>query len=197
MKWVIAPMVAAFVFVSSAWLNELEQTTVVSSRLADASSSAPRTTADAAEELRTLPALAQITQRQAVSFNALADALAASGRRVRSLNESIAGQVSSIRRLRRALGGFDSLVACARRRLAALTATAKRVPARLGSISAVMGGLSAVQEKSIRHLRSINRKLALLGVAATATDVEVPPLPEGSTDLGPGDAPEPQNCRPS
>ena len=194
MKWILAPLVAGFVLVSSAWLHELEQTTLTAAQLAEASRSAPRTTESAAEEVSTLPAVARLTHRQAVSFEALADALASSAERVRSLNDSIAGQVSSLGELRRALGGFDEFVSCAHRRLEALTSAADRVPQRLGSITTLLRRLSAAQLKSIRHLRSINRKLALLGVTADATDVEVPPIPEGGSPLDKGAAPEEVEC---
>ena len=193
-KWVVAPLVAAVLLVGSAWLNALERTTDASARLAEASRSAPATTQKAAEGVKTLPAIAQLTRRQAVAFRALADALAASATRVKQLNESIGDQVDTIDELDAAIAGFEDYVDCTRQRLRTLATISGRVPPGLEAIAATMDRLSAIQDRSIRHLRSINRKLALLGVAATATGVKIPPAPTGGTTPRPGPAPKPVDC---
>lgn len=194
MKWVIAPLVAAFLFVGSAWLNALERTTVASAELAESSRSAPATTSSAAQDVETLPVIARLTEQQSVAFRALADALAASATRVEKLNGSIDEQVASVQRLESAIEGFGDYISCTEERVNGLVAASRRVPPGLDAIARIMRRLTVIQDESIRRLKSINRKLALLGVAAAATDVKAPPLPSPGEPPAPGSSPSPLAC---
>ena len=179
-KWVAAPLVSLLLFAGSGWLNALERTTEASARLAESSRSAPATTRSAAEDVKTIPAIARLTERQSIAFRALAGALAASSIRVKKLNESIGEQVDSVDRLGAVIDGFGGAISCIRARVESLAGASARVPPGLGDITALMRRLAAIQDGSIAHLKSINRKLTLLGVAAAATDVKAPPLPSAS-----------------
>lgn len=194
MKWVIAPLVAAVLFVGSAWLNALERTTVASAELAQSSRSAPATTREAAAGVKTLPAIARLTEQQSVAFRALADALAASSARVGQLNQSIGEQVASVERLETAIEGFGDYISCTTDRVEALIEASDSIPAGLDAIGGTMRRLAAIQDESIRHLKSINRKLTVLGVAATATDVKAPPVPSGGESPTGGPPPSPIDC---
>jgi hypothetical protein len=186
MKWVVIPLVAGLVFVTSGFLHELERTTKASAALARTSREAPQTALEGAREVDDLPVLASLTEQQARAFDALADALDVSARRVFSLTDLIDKQAASIGGLQGTMRGLGRTSTCVGARLRRLTKVTDDVPPRLRRITATLVSLIASQEKSIRHLRSINRKLALLGVAAEISDVMVPPLPRG------GRVPEPE-----
>jgi uncharacterized phage infection (PIP) family protein YhgE len=174
----VAPLLAALVLSVSGFLNELEETTVASVRLADAGRKAPATTQEAAENVADLPAIAELTSRQADAFETLADALEISAQRVFTLNDTLDEQAGTIGELTDGLGDLSDPLSCVEDRLRRLGILAERVPPRLRNIPPVLIRLTAAQEKAIRHLRSINRKLTAFGVAAEASDVEVPPPPD-------------------
>jgi hypothetical protein len=184
MRWVIVPLVAALAFFGSGWLNALERTTEQSIALAENSRSAPAETEDAAEGVATLPTIADLTEQQASAFRSLVDALEISAERVNDLNGTLEDQGRSLDALRGALGGFEDPMGCVEDRLQALVAQTGKVPPALADIQDTIAMLSKQQERSLRHLKSINRKMAALGLVATATDVEPPPPP--------GDAPAPE-----
>jgi hypothetical protein len=186
MRWVAIPLVAGLVFVTSGFLHELESTTKASAALARTSREAPQTALEGAREVEDLPVLASLTEQQARAFDALADALDVSARRVFSLTDLIDKQATSIDGLREVMRGLDLTSACVGARLRRLTQFTDDVPPRLRSIATTLVSLIDTQDKSIRHLRSINRKLTLLGVAAELSDVKVPPVPRG------GRVPEPK-----
>jgi hypothetical protein len=89
MRWVVVPLAAGLVFVTSGSLNELERTTKASAALARTSREAPQTALEGAREVEDLPVLASLTEQQERAFNALADALDMSARRVLSLTDLI------------------------------------------------------------------------------------------------------------
>ena len=190
MRWLIAPLLAAIVLLGSAWLNALERTTEQSVALAENSRSAPAETQRATEEVASLPTVAQLTQQQADAFSSLVDALEISAERVQALNGTLQDQSESLDALRTALGAFGEPMSCVEGRLGQLVTQSERIPPSLAEIRRTIAVLSSHQDKSIRHLRSINRKMAALGAVATATDVEPPPPP------GDAPAPDPGGPRP-
>jgi uncharacterized coiled-coil protein SlyX len=180
---VIAPLLAAFVLCGSGWLNALERTTEQSVALAENSRSAPAETERATQDVASLPTIAQLTDQQAEAFRSLVEALEISAERVEELNGTLEDQGESLASLRTALDAFGEPISCVEGRLEELVAQSGRIPPTLADIRRTIALLSSHQDKSIRHLRSINRKMAALGVVATATDVDPPPPP--------GDAPAP------
>jgi chromosome segregation ATPase len=190
MRWVIAPLIAAIVFLGSAWLNALERTTEQSVALAENSRSAPAETQRATEEVASLPTIAQLTQQQADAFRSLVDALALSAERVKALNGTLEEQAQSLDTLRTSLDAFQEPMSCVEGRLTQLVAQSERIPPSLADVRRTIAILSSHQDKSIRHLKSINRKMTALGLVATATDVEPPPPP------GDAPAPDPGGPRP-
>ena len=194
MKWLIAPLVAASIFCGSAWLDALERTTLQSAALARSSRSAPEETRAAAEGVESLPRVARLTQQQADGFQALVDALSVSAQRVKDLNGSIEEQGRSLDTMRIALGRFQGPMRCVETRLERLVAASGDIPPSLRDIQDTIRELSRQQERSLRHLKSINRKMAALGVVATATDVKAPPPPGNATTPGPGDPREGDPC---
>lgn len=188
MRWIAAPLIAALLLCGSGFMRALEDTTRASVALAGSSESAPKTTEAAVEEVETLPAVADLTERQAAAMGALADALEVSSQRVRDLNASVADQASSLAKLTGAIDAIDSSIGCIKTRLRRLLEASRVAPPRLSAIAGTVAELRGAQEKSIRHLRSINRKLSALGIAATATDVEAPPPPGGAPAPDPGAA---------
>jgi uncharacterized coiled-coil protein SlyX len=194
MRWIVAPLIAALLLCGSGFMRALEDTTRASIALARSSESAPKTTEAAVDEVETLPTVADLTDRQATAMAALADALEVSSQRVRDLNESVADQSSSLAKLTTAIDAFDKTIGCIETRLRMLLEASGAAPPRLGAIAATVAELRAAQEKSIRHLRSINRKLSGLGVAAAATDVEAPPPPGDAPAPAAGDPPGDLPC---
>jgi uncharacterized phage infection (PIP) family protein YhgE len=177
MRWIIAPIVAAFLFATSGFLGALESTTENSAELAAASEEAPDTTSAAAERVSPLPTVADLTDQQAAAFKELADALDVSGQRVITLNVALGRQAVAMGDLQDDLRALIGSTKCVALRLGELNGTAERVPQAIGGLTSILESLVASQDKSIRHLKSINRKLSALGVVATATDVEPPPPP--------------------
>jgi hypothetical protein len=195
-RWIVAPLLAATALGLSGFLDALENTTESSAELARASSEAPRTTQRAAEELEGLPVLADLSVQQSDAFRALADALEVSARRAVSLNESVDAQARRLRGLASRLASLAPSIDCARSRLRGLVETSAGGPAILRAITSTLGRIIAAQDKSVRHLRSINRKLTALGVAAAASGVEPPPPPPaGAGGPRPGPPPGPRQCR--
>ena len=178
MRWVVAPLVAAMLLGISGFLNELENMTEASVAMAEAGREAPATTRQAAEEVEQLPVIAELTTRQADAFETLADALEVSAQRVFSLTDSLDRQATEVNDLIESTRGLSAPLSCVERRLQRLTRLAARVPPGLRNIPPIIDVLIAAQDKSIRHLKSINRKLTALGAVARASRVEVPPVPE-------------------
>lgn len=193
-RWLIAPLVAALLMSGSGFLSELEQTTESSVDLAAGSEEAPRETRDAARELGDLPAAADLTQQQADAFRALSDALDISAQRVFALNDALGRQTRGLEQLKSRLAALSDPLACIREQLMRVGGLAERVPPALDGVSGILGSLIASQEKSLRHLKSINRKLTALGVAARATDVKVPPAPEAPEVPRPDPTITPKGC---
>ena len=178
MRWVVAPLVAALLLGASGFLHELEAMTVASVAMAEAGEEAPAATREAAEEVEQLPVIAELTTRQADAFETLADALDVSAERVFSLTDTLDRQASEVHDLIESTRGLSEPLSCVERRLRRLTGLAARVAPELRDIPPIVGMLIEAQDKSIRHLKSINRKLAALGVVARASRVEVPPVPD-------------------
>ena len=184
-RWLAPPLVAAVALVGSGFLSSLDHAAESSVRLAEATERAPGSTAEAAEELGTLPEVARLTSRQAELAAALVGALRVSAGRLRDVNRSLGSQAEDLASLAGAIDGLDPRLACIRERTADLVAASGTAPAELRSISGELEQVLRWQEKALRHLRSINRKLAALGVVAAATGVQPPPLP------GSGPSPQP------
>jgi hypothetical protein len=188
MRWLVAPLIAVVLVGASGFLDGLERTTEASLELAESSREAPADTRRAAREVSDIPAIAELTTRQADAFRGLADALEVSAERVFQLNSSLDEQAGTIGRLRDGITSLRAPIDCVEARLRLLLRTSGRVPPNLDDIRASLIELIAAQNKSIRHLKSINRKLTALGVAAEASDVKVPPPPEPAapTDIDVG-----------
>jgi hypothetical protein len=193
-RWIAAPLIALVLFGGSAFLDALEKTTEESLALAESSEEAPRTTAEAAGEVETLPAVADLTKKQAAAFRALSEALQVSAQRVADFNERLGSQTQGLLGLADAMDRVDGSAACIRKRLDVLLAASRATPSALDDVGGPLAEITASQEKSIRHLKSVNRKLTALGVVATATDVEAPPPPEDAPPPEPGGTPEPLDC---
>ncbi|MGH2755509.1 MAG: hypothetical protein ACRDLB_13910 [Actinomycetota bacterium] len=196
MKWIVAPLAAAFILVTSGFLAALEDTTDASTDLAAASESAPQTTAEAARGVGSLPKIARLTAQQSNALGALADALAASAERVEDLNGSLARQSEELGDLEGGLREVLPQITCIENRIGRLRRASSGVSPSLNAITDTLRRLIASQNKSIRHTRSINRKLTALGVAAGLQGVEPPPPPSGAPEPGPGVAPPGRPCRP-
>jgi hypothetical protein len=126
-----------------------------------------------------------LTTQQSSALKALADALEASAERVADLNGSIDDQSANLGRLGDGLADVVPQVDCIRSRITRL---------QRASITATLGRLIASQDRSIRHTRSINRKLAALGVVATIQGVEPPPPPSEAPAPEAGQAPPGREC---
>ena len=131
MRWVIAPLIAAVLFLGSAWFNALERTTVQSVALAENSRSAPAETQRATEDVASLPTIAQLTQQQADAFRSLVDALALSAERVKALNGTLEEQGQSLDTLRTSLDAFQEPMSCVEGRLIQLVAQSEKIPPSL------------------------------------------------------------------
>lgn len=194
MKWIALPILAAVALGWSGFLDRLEATTIASQRLAQTSEEAPDTTRTAAEEVGSLPDVADLTTIQADTFKTLGDALQVSAERVSRLNDALGQQEAAIDEIVQGIGSVEDALGCVGSRLRSLLASAERVPGRVGDITATLDEVERIQRKSIRHLKSINRKLTALGVAAEATDVKPPPRPDiPDVDL-PQNADRPIDC---
>ena len=193
-RWVAAPLVALTMLTMSAWLGELEDTTELSARLAKSSESAPGETKRAAEEVEALPQLAELTTQQAHAFHALAEALDVSAERVVAFNDVLRQQRADLGDLAQSMSELDDPLDCVESTLVELRDSARRTPSAIGSISATLGAITGAQNKAIRHLQSINRKLAALGVLAGASGVEAPPGPRGAPVPIPTFEPSPLEC---
>ena len=178
MRWIVAPLIAAMLLGASGFLHELEEMTEASVAMAEAGREAPGATRKAAENVEQLPLIADLTSRQAEAFATLADALEISAQRVFSLNETLGEQATAIDDLIGATRGLSQPLVCVEKRLRKLTDLAGNVPPRLREIPPIITRLIAAQEKSIRHLKSINRKLTAFGAVARASRVKVPPVPD-------------------
>ena len=177
-KWLIPPLLGALLLTGSGFLRALEATTERSASLAEASESAPRSTGRAVEELAPLPVLADLTTVQAEAFDQLAKALDLSAQRVFALNDTLADQSEGIDRMTQGLEELHDPLDCVRTNLIRLRDQSGAVPEGIRRVESYLGDIIGSQDKAIRHLRSINRKLAALGVVATASGVEPPPEPQ-------------------
>ena len=190
MKWIALPLIAAAILGWSGFLDRLEATTIESARLAAASEEAPQSTGRAAEEVESLPSIARLTGQQAQAFQALADALRVSAGRVFRLNDSLDAQADQVGDIESGIRAIRHTLGCVSDRLRGLLAVSDRVPGRVEAIRTILEDVERTQRRSIRHLKSINRKLTALGVVARATRVKAPrapqvgpiELPTGSTD---------------
>lgn len=191
----LAPPLAALVILGgSGFLHELERTSRASIAYARSSRTAPSETEAALQGVADLPASARFTRRQAEAFESLADALEVSLTRVETLGGSLDDQIATLEELRSGLGELSSPLGCIHDRLDRLVRVSTRGPTVLGDIGGEVDEISAAQVESLRHLRSINRKLAALGLVATASGVEAPPPPGGAPAPAPGLAPAPLDC---
>lgn len=194
MRWLMAPLVAATLMSGSGFLDALELTTKRSVDLARTSKDAPERARAGVEEVASLPQIADLTTQQANAFDALADALQLSAERVFELNDSLNDQVEGLDRLAGDIESLDAPISCARERIAELASSSRQTPPVLREIGATLDRIIASQNKSIRHLRSINRKLTALGVAATAQGVEPPPPPGNAPPATAEDEASPLKC---
>ncbi len=186
MRWIALPLIAGLFMAGSGFMDALERTTDASVALAESSEDAPRTTTEARAEVGSLPRVADLTSQQAEAFDILADALETSATRVGALDASVEDQLAILGSLVDDIDEIDPFVTCVAERLRSLVATSVRGPQLISAISTVLSGVVHQQDRSIRHLRSINRKLTALGVIATATDVEPPPPPGEPPSPEPG-----------
>lgn len=177
-RWLIPPLIGALLLTGSGFLRSLETTTERSAALAASSESAPRSTSRAAEELAPLPVLADLTTHQAEAFEELAEALDLSAQRVFALNDTLAEQADGIERMTAGLEDLNDPLDCVRVNLARLRDQSRAVPSGIRGVETILQRIIGSQDKAIRHLKSINRKLAALGLVATASGVEPPPAPQ-------------------
>jgi hypothetical protein len=177
-RWLIPPLIGALLLTGSGFLRSLENTTDRSVELAVSSEDAPRSTGSAAEEVAPLPVLADVTTTQAQAFEQLAKALDLSAQRVFALNDSLARQSDGIEAMTSELASFDDPLDCAQTNLTRLTAQSRTVPSGIRTVEGILERIIASQDKAVRHLKSINRKLAALGIVATVSGEEAPPPPE-------------------
>jgi len=177
-RWIALPLVALSMLGGSGFMDRLEAFTRASAELAKASESAPRTTEEAAEGVTALPSVARLTTQQATAFKALSAALEVSAQRVSTLNESLDEQSTGIEEIVDGIEGIEGVLDCVGERLTGLTSVSERVPGAVTAVTRILGTVERTQRKSLRHLKSINRKLTALGVAAEATNVPTPPSPE-------------------
>lgn len=193
-RWLVAPLLAAFALVSSGLLGALETTTERSAALARTSREAPKDTRVAADEVDVLPDIAAVTTQQADAFKALADALDLSAERVFALRETLGDQATGLEDAKGGLRRIRSAATCVEKRLAALASVTGTVPSQVSGVAAIIRSLVASQDKSLRHLKSINHKLTALGIAASAQGVEPPPSPKVDIPPLPGGEPQPFPC---
>ena len=193
-RWIALPLVAAAALVGSGFAGALDRTTHETVQLATTAARAPGTTGEAARSLGTLPDVSRLTQGQVTASRTLATALEVSARRVDDLNGALADQTASLRRLHRSIVTLLGPMACIRQRAAHLLRVSSASPGAIDAIAAVMRRLIADQDDAILHLRSINRKLTALGVAATATHVQAPPTPSPAGTPNPRSSPSANAC---
>ena len=193
-RWIAAPLVALTALMLSGFLSALEATTEESVRLAQSSASAPRTTSQAATQVETLPQLAELTTQQANAFKALADALALSAQRVEDFNGLLARQEGNLADLAESMGDVDAPLDCIDETLGDLLVSSRSTPRAIRAITTTLGGITDAQNKAIRHLKSLNRKLAALGVIARASGVDRPAGPGGAPPPIPDFEPQPLLC---
>jgi hypothetical protein len=175
-------------FTGAGFVSTLADTTRVSAALAASAEKAPKDTAAAAEQTGALPTVAEMTGRQADAFDELVTALRQTGEQVKKLDSQLELQVSGLGNMRRATDALAAPLDCNNDLLAALVAASEGAPSRLAEAADVIRDMVELQDRSIKHLRSINRKLAALDLLATATSAE--PLGRGQKlSLSPKDAP--------
>ena len=193
MRWLAAPLAGLVIFMGTGFVSALSDTTRRSATLAASAEDAPKDTASAEEETAQLPTVAEMTGRQADAFDELVTALQQTGEQVKTLNSQLRGQSSGLAELK---GATESLVAplrCSSRRLSTLIETSDDAPPQLAEAVALMRALTSLQERSLKHLRSINRKLAAFEALAVATSAEAleRPAPFDVKASGAGGTPPP------
>jgi hypothetical protein len=97
------------------------------------------------------------------------EAIRETSRRVEHLNAVLRAQSRGVPRLRKAVLGLHPDLTCARRRLGTLVDASGSAPPMLEEAQAIVASLVALQDRSARHLHSINRKLSALGLVADAS----------------------------
>jgi hypothetical protein len=172
MRWIAAPLVAAFMFTGAGFVSSLARTTDVSAELTASTEKVPQTTRRAAADAAEVPVIARLTGRQAASFADLVEALRATGERVKGLEEELSRQVDGTARLRRGVAGMLPVLDCSERLLTRLVRASREVPGLLREVEVSVEDLNGSQKKSLRHLRSINRKLSALGAIADARGID-------------------------
>lgn len=177
MKHLIAPLAATLLLAVSGFADSLERATELSVEMASQSQEAPEETAAAARGVGSLPEIAVLTSQQAAALAALADALDVSAERIARLGTSLEQQMDGLTALREGLMDLTPAIRCVKARLARLIEGSGPVPQEIIALRATISDLSQAQRRSVKHLKSINRKLAALGVIATAQGVQAPELP--------------------
>ncbi|HYN36380.1 MAG TPA: hypothetical protein VEV82_05340 [Actinomycetota bacterium] len=174
-RWIAAPVAALFALMMSGFLSDLQRTTELSVDMAKSSESAPRTTEAAAREVRTLPQLAELTNQQASAFRALAVALESSAKRIVDFNGLVRDQGQDLGELADSMAALDDPLNCLDETLETLLVSSRTTPRVVGGITDTMSSITDAQNKAIRHLKSINKKLTTLGLVVAASGVEPPP----------------------
>jgi hypothetical protein len=173
-----APLAALVVFTGAGFVSTLSDTTRVSAALAASAEKAPKDTAAAADQTGALPTVAEMTGRQADAFDELVAALRRTGAQVKKLDSQLSLQAGGLRRMKRATDGLTAPLLCNNELLGDLVAASEDAPAQLTEAAGLIRAMVTLQDRSIRHLRSINRKLAALDLLATATTSEALGRPE-------------------
>ena len=183
MRWIAAPLIALLVFLGSGFVSSLARTTKLSAALAASAEEAPQSTGDAARQTSGLPIAARLTGRQADAFDELVTALKTTAEQVGQLDRTLTSQSQEMVDLHTATASLRAPLGCAAKRLRALAEASATTPERLEEATRIIGSLIELQDRSVKHLRSINRKLAALGALATATDTEPLPRPTSSFQI--------------
>ena len=182
MRWIAAPLIAAFLFTGAGFVSSLARTTDVSAELTASTEQVPQTTRRAAANAAEVPVIARLTGRQAAAFADLVEALRATAERVEGLEKELSRQVDGTARLRIGVAGMLPILDCSQGLLKRLVRASREVPGLLREVEVSVGDLNGSQKKSLRHLRSINRKLSALGVIADARGID-PARPPRSIEI--------------
>jgi hypothetical protein len=176
-RWIAAPLAAFVILMGAGFISALSETTTRSAGLTASAEDAPKDTASGAEETATLPTVADMTGRQADAFDELVDALQQTGEQVKTLNARLRGQSIGLARMKTTTSSLLEPLRCSSRRLTALIETSDDAPPQLTEAVTLLQDLISLQDRSLKHLRSINRKLSALEALAVATSAEPLPRP--------------------
>lgn len=189
MRWIAAPLAAAVLFAGAGFVDALARTTDLSAALTQSTEEVPATTREAAAEAADVPTIARLTGQQAASFADLVEALQGTAERVAVLEESLGSQVQRTEDLTGGVAALLPRLGCTQVLLERLIGASRSVPTRLRDAGDSIAQLSAAQRKSLKHLRSINRKMKAFGVAADARGIEAARPPRSvsipASDSGP------------